>query len=310
MFAPGTAIGVYRLEELLGAGGMGTVYRAHDTKLDRAVAIKFLSNEAADSAAKRRFLREARLASSLNHPHILTVHDTGEFDGRQYIVTELVDGGTLREWHRAGVRSWSEVVELLGGVADGIAAAHEAGICHRDIKPANILITKSGYAKLADFGLAKIQESPSIAAEAATETRTHAGAIVGTVGYMSPEQASGGAVDARGDVFAFAIVVYEMLAGRRPFEGKTDLDTLHAMVNQPAQPLPASVPAPLGLLIDRGLQKDPADRLTMREFAGELRRLVRHGDGVNNGRGASPNRSRSGPGLKRASILRPTAVRS
>ena len=153
----GQRIGVYVVQAPLGAGGMGVVYRALDTNLNRPVAIKFLSDELADPAARRRFQREAQTASSLNHPHILTVHDAGEFEGRQYLVTELVDGGTLRDWAQAATRSWRQIVELLTGVADGLAAAHHAGILHRDIKPENILITKSGYAKLADFGLAKVQ---------------------------------------------------------------------------------------------------------------------------------------------------------
>jgi serine/threonine protein kinase len=151
-------LGVYELQTRLGAGGMGVVYRAIDTKLNRPVAIKFLSEQLADPAARRRFQREAQTASSLNHPHIVTVHDAGEFDGRQYLVTEFVDGGTLREWMAEARRPWLQVVELLIGVADGLAAAHHAGILHRDIKPANILIAKNGYAKLADFGLAKLQD--------------------------------------------------------------------------------------------------------------------------------------------------------
>ena len=202
-FAPGTTIGTYRLDHQLGEGGMGTVYRATDTRLNRAVAIKFVSTDLADASARRRFQREAQLASSLNHPHILTVYDAGEFDGRQYLVTELVDGGTLRDWIKASPRSWQDVVELVIGLADGLATAHEAGILHRDVKPENILITKTGYAKLADFGLAKLRESPSLAADAPTEMRTRPGIIVGTVAYMSPEQASGQPVDARSDVFSF-----------------------------------------------------------------------------------------------------------
>src|SRR5712691_8072838 len=154
----GRRLGTYQLQSLLGAGGVGVVYRALDTKLNRPVAIKFLSDALADPAARRRFQREAETASSLNHPPILTLHDAGEFDGRQYLVTELVDGGTLRDWAKAPPRGWRQTIELLTGVADGLAAAHHAGILHRDIKPENILITKSGYAKLADFGLAKLYE--------------------------------------------------------------------------------------------------------------------------------------------------------
>jgi Tol biopolymer transport system component len=275
-FAPGTAIGTYRLDHQLGEGGMGTVYRATDTKLNRAVAIKFVSADLADASARRRFQREAQLASSLNHPHILTVHDAGEQDGRQYLVSELVDGGTLRDWIEASPRSWQDVLELVIGLADGLATAHEAGILHRDVKPENVLITKTGYAKLADFGLAKLRDSPSLVANAPTETRTRPGLIVGTVAYMSPEQASGQPVDARSDVFSFAVVLYELLGGRRPFRGSTDLDVLHAIAHQPADPLPESIPLPLRDLIERALQKDPAQRVqTMREVVADLRKLVR-----------------------------------
>src|SRR5512134_2078305 len=140
---------------------MGVVYRGLDTKLNRPVAIKFLSDDLADADARRRFQREAQMASSLNHPHILTVHDVGEFDGRQYLVTEYVDGGTLKDWASGAKRTWRQIVDLLVGVADGLAAAHAAGILHRDIKPANILVARNGYAKLADFGLAKLSELPA-----------------------------------------------------------------------------------------------------------------------------------------------------
>jgi serine/threonine protein kinase len=159
---PGAQIGQYRIEAVIGAGGMGTVFRAVDTRLRRTVAIKFLSDDVADAPARRRFQREAQMASSLNHPHILTVHDVGEFQGRQYLVTEFVDGGTLKDWVRKEPRNWDDVAQLLTGVADGLATAHQAGILHRDIKPDNILITASGYAKLADFGLAKIEDGPAL----------------------------------------------------------------------------------------------------------------------------------------------------
>jgi eukaryotic-like serine/threonine-protein kinase len=273
---PGTMIGVYRLEQLLGEGGMGIVYRAVDTKLNRAVAIKFLPPDVADPSARRRFQREAQLASSLNHPHILTVHDADEFEGRQYLVSELVDGGTLRDWSKARRRDWREILETLVGVADGLAAAHDAGILHRDIKPENILLTKSGYAKLADFGLAKLQDSP-VAPTRTDIERTRHGMIVGTVAYMSPEQAQGRPVDVRSDVFSFAVVLYELLADRRPFEANTDVDALYAIVNRAPDALPDALPQALRELVERALQKDPAVRVqTMRELVAELRQLVRH----------------------------------
>src|SRR5581483_2182941 len=195
----GAEIGPYRIEAKLGEGGMGTVFRALDTRLNRPVAIKVLSDELADAAARRRFQREAQTASSLNHPHILTVYDAGEWEGRQYLVTEYVDGGTLKDWNKTQKRSWRDIVELLVDVADALAAAHAAGIVHRDIKPDNILITKSGYAKLADFGLAKLMEnsSPEEVTRTLTDAHTRPGMVIGTIAYMSPEQASGRTVDPR-----------------------------------------------------------------------------------------------------------------
>jgi serine/threonine protein kinase len=163
--AAGTMVFVYRIESPLGQGGMGVVYRAIDTKLNRPVAVKFLADDLADATARRRFQREAQLASSLNHPHLVTVFDVGEFEDRQYVVTELLDGGTLRQWLKEP-KPWRQTVELLIGVADGLAAAHSLNILHRDIKPENILLTTNGYAKLGDFGLAKLDERTSGAADA------------------------------------------------------------------------------------------------------------------------------------------------
>src|SRR6185369_8653464 len=214
----GAQIGAYRLESQLGEGGMGTVYLALDTKLNRPVAIKFLSDDLADAAARRRFQREAQMASSLNHPHILTVLDVGELGGRQYLVTEFIDGGTLKDWAKAENHSWRQVVDLLTGVADGLAAAHGAAILHRDIKPTNILVAKNGYAKLADFGLAKLDEDKQPDTTGTlTEGRTRPGVVLGTIAYMSPEQASGKKLDARSDIFSFGVVLYELLAGKKPF---------------------------------------------------------------------------------------------
>ena len=224
----GTRIGPYHLEQVIGRGGMGVVYRALDTRLDRHVAVKLLPAGQADAQATERFVREARTASGLNHPHILTVLDAGTEGDCPYLVMELVEGGTLREWSNTSHRGWRDVVELLVGVADGLASAHASGIVHRDIKPENVLVTTSGYAKLSDFGLAKLVE----AADAGDSTRavaaglTRRGTIVGSFAYMSPEQANGRPLDARTDVFSLGIVLYELLAHRHPFEGATGLEVL------------------------------------------------------------------------------------
>src|SRR3984885_2755492 len=270
-------IGPYRIEAILGEGGMGMVYRAMDTKLNRPVAIKFLFEELADAAARRRFQREAQTASSLNHPHILTVYDAGEFEGRQYLVTEFVDGGTLKTWAGSGKRTWRQMIELLTGVADGLAAAHAAGILHRDIKPENILISQSGYAKLADFGLAKLAEDADTdLTRTLTEGRTRPGVIIGTIPYMSPEQAGGKPVDARSDIFSFGVLLYELLGERRPFTGNTDLQVLQAILHGPAEPLGEDVPLSLRSTVEKALEKDPAERYqSMRDLVVDLKRATR-----------------------------------
>jgi serine/threonine protein kinase len=256
---------------------MGEVFRAVDTKLNRPVTIKFLSAELADTAARRRFQREAQMASSLNHPHILTVHDAGDFTGRQYLVTEFVDGGTLQTWATQERREWRQTVELLAGVADGLASAHAAGILHRDIKPSNILVAKNGYAKLADFGLAKLMEpSDPGGTRTLTEAGTRAGLLMGTIPYMSPEQASGRDVDTRSDIFSFGIVLYETLGNQRPFTGATDLEVLQKVIHSTPPPLPKTVPAGLRSVVEKALESDPADRYqSMQELAVDLRRMVR-----------------------------------
>jgi serine/threonine protein kinase len=205
-----------------------------------------LFDDLADRASRRRFQREAQTASSLNHPHILTVYDAGDFEGRQYLVTEFIDGGTLKDWARAEKRTWQEIVKLLVGVADGLAAAH-AGILHRDIKPDNILVGSNGYAKLSDFGLAKLEEriAPEPANRTLASMTTRPGMIQGTIAYMSPEQASGRPTDVRSDIFSFGIVLYELLAGRRPFEGATDLELLQTIIHGAASKPPAGLQCPL-----------------------------------------------------------------
>jgi serine/threonine protein kinase len=274
---PGTLIGQYKIEAQIGEGGMGIVFRAQDTRLHRPVAIKVLSEDFADATARQRLQREAQTASSLNHPHILTVYDVGEFEGREYLVTELIDGGTLKSWAREQPRTWENVVDLLTGVADGLVAAHQAGILHRDIKPANILVTSSGYAKLADFGLAKIEEGlPSPASAVSSLEHTQKGIVAGTIAYMSPEQASGKPLDARSDIFSFGVVLYEMLAGTRPFHGATESERLQQVIHANPAPLGAGVPEDLRAIVHKTLAKDPADRYaSMRELVTDLRGTLR-----------------------------------
>ena len=266
----GATIGHYRIEGVLGQGGMGVVYRATDTNLGRPVAIKVLSSEVADADARRRFQREAQAASSLNHPAILTVHDAGEAEGQQYLVTELVDGGTLHTWTGTG-RSWRQAVELVASVADGLAAAHGAQILHRDIKPGNILVSAAGHPKLADFGLARLG-----APAAGDQTVTHTGVILGTPSYMSPEQAQGRPCDARSDIFSLGVVLYELLAGKRPFEGPSVVETLQRIVHQPAPPLDAATPPAVRAIVEKALEKEPDDRYQFaREMGVDLRRAAR-----------------------------------
>ena len=274
---PGAQLGPYRIEAALGAGGMGRVYRALDIKLSRPVAVKLLADDLVDPAARRRFQREAQMASALNHPHILTVHDAGDFEGRQYLVTEFVDGGTLKDWAKRDKRTWREIVELLVGIADGMATAHDAGILHRDIKPANILVTKSGYAKLADFGLAKLVEpADSDITSTLTEGRTRPGMVLGTIAYMSPDQASGQKLDARSDIFSFGVVLYELLSGQRPFTGSTDLELLQNIIHGAPQPLGGEIPEALRAAVEKALAKDRGERYqSMHDMVVDLRRLVR-----------------------------------
>ena len=271
----GTRVESYEILEPLGRGGMGEVYRARDTRLNRPVAIKFLSAELADAVWLRRFQQEAQTASSLNHPHILTVFEAGEWDGRHYLVTEFIDGGTLKDWAGAERRTWRQIVEMIVGVADGLAAAHSINILHRDIKPENILVTKNGYAKLADFGLAKLIENAN-ASRAITAEGTGRGVIVGTIAYMSPEQASGKPLDARSDVFSFGVVLYELVAGHRPFAGTSNLEVLQAIIHGEPKPLGDEVPLPLRMIVDKALEKDPAERYqTMKDLVVDLRHVAR-----------------------------------
>jgi Tol biopolymer transport system component/predicted Ser/Thr protein kinase len=263
----GTRLGPYEVLAPLGAGGMGEVYRARDTRLEREVAIKVLPAElAADAERLRRFEKEARSASALNHPNIVTIYDIGSEGGVSYIAMERVEGATLRELLAGGAVPIRRLLPIAAQIAEGLAKAHEAGIVHRDLKPENVMVTKDGLVKILDFGLAKLTSTLSGSGEGSnlpTMTGTTPGVVVGTVGYMSPEQASGAALDFRSDQFAFGSILYEMATGKRAFQKKTAIDTLAAILNEEPEPIAAlnpQAPLPLRWIAERCLSKEPRQR--------------------------------------------------
>ena len=274
----GTRLGQYEVVSPLGAGGMGEVYRARDSRLGREVAIKVLPSEmSADSERLKRFEKEARSASSLNHPSIVTIYEIGQADSVSYIAMELVEGKTLRELIGGAPLTIKKLLQIGAQVADGLARAHEAGIVHRDLKPENVMVTKDGLAKILDFGLAKLtQAGPGSGEETnlPTQTATTPGVVMGTVGYMSPEQASGHPVDFRSDQFSFGAILYEMATGNRAFQKKTAIQTLAAIIQEEPEPIGMSnprAPAPLRWIVERCLAKDREDRYAAtRDLARDL----------------------------------------
>ena len=294
---PPTTLAHYRIVSKLGAGGMGEVYLAQDSRLDRKVAIKFLSEEfSKDSNRLRRFIQEAKAASALNHPNILTVYEIGQADDKNYIATELIDGQTLRQlFKQYEAIPLNKVLTIVAQVCEALAAAHEAGIIHRDIKPENIMIRKDGYAKVLDFGLAKLSQQEGITAgpEDATlfQVNTDPGMVMGTVFYMSPEQARGNPTDARTDIWSLGVVLYEMLAGRLPFSGETTSHTMVAILEK-EPPALENTPPELQRIIRKALTKDVDMRYqSARDLLIDLKTLSREIDiKAELGRSRAPDR--------------------
>jgi serine/threonine protein kinase/tetratricopeptide (TPR) repeat protein len=263
----GTKLGRYEIRSLIGAGGMGEVYLAFDTELDRTVAVKILPEQMAlDQDRIQRFVQEAKAASALNHPHIITIYEIGTFGNSRFIATEFIDGDTLRKRMNRGIKLF-DVLEIASQIASALAAAHAAGIVHRDIKPENVMIRRDGYAKVLDFGLAKLTEATGSGADTEAPTRamvnTGAGTVMGTASYMSPEQAKGVGVDERTDLWSLGALLYEMTTGHVPFPGETPTETISLILQKEPPPLAryaGDVPEELDRIVEKALTKDLDER--------------------------------------------------
>src|ERR1700757_1750429 len=295
---PGEKLGPYEILSPLGAGGMGEVYRARDTRLDREVAIKVLPESFAQDADRlRRFEQEARTVAALNHPNILGVYDFGQHRGSPYMVCELLEGESLREKVQQGPMSQRRVVEYASQIAEGLAAAHDKGVVHRDLKPENVFVTEDGRLKVLDFGLAKLarKERSSTAGEGATATvpvQTMPGMVLGTAGYMSPEQVRGKDADARTDIFALGAILYEMLSGQRAFKGESSIETMNAILKEDPPELQTEklkLSPGLERVVRRCLEKEPARRFhSARDVGFALEAISGTSTGSDLGRRALP----------------------
>lgn len=305
----GSKLGRYEIRSHIGAGGMGDVYLARDTELDRSVALKVLpANVAADQQRMRRFIQEAKAASSLNHQHIITIYEIGETDSTRFIATEFVDGVTLRQRLKRGRVSVNETLNIAIQIATGLAAAHEAGIIHRDIKPENVMLrSRDGFVKLLDFGLVKLTEVATTTTDTEAPTRalvnTDAGTVMGTVSYMSPEQARGKAVDERTDIWSLGVILYELTTGIVPFAGETSADIIAAIVKTDPAPITRfapDAPAKLEEIVTKSLEKDRDERYqTIKDLLVDLRRLKKRLDFESEiDRSSTPDTHQSTPGTR------------
>jgi hypothetical protein len=308
--SPGARIGPYEVLGLVGAGGMGEVYRGRDTRLQRFVAIKVITADVAGADVVRRFESEALAASALNHPNILTVYEFGVHEGLHYLVTEFIEGETLRERLRDGPLPIPQALDVAIQMATALEAAHAAGLIHRDIKPENAMIRPDGYVKVLDFGLAKLAPTAKAAAENMTVSlRTTPGIILGTVGYMAPEQVRGQEVDHRADVWSIGVVVHEMIGGRSPFAGETMSDVIASVLERHPpglSSLGAAVPAELERIVRKALTKNREERYqTIKDLLIDLKRLKHQidraaeadhaGTSSASGKRTRPSRAMAGP---------------